>query len=62
MQRSEFQEDVRTGIPAVLPEPRPFDNSVSHAPVRKDILTPNEKKLALRNALRYFDPVHHPVL
>lgn len=62
MQRSEFQEAVCAGIPAVLPEPKPIDNSVSHAPVRKDILTPNEKKLALRNALRYFDPVHHPVL
>ncbi len=62
MQRSEFQEAVCAGIPAVLPEPKPIDNGVSHAPVRKDILTPNEKKLALRNALRYFDPVHHPVL
>ncbi len=62
MQRSEFQEAVIAGIPAVLPEPAPFDNSVSHAPIRKDILTAEEKKLALRNALRYFDPVHHPVL
>jgi urocanate hydratase len=62
MSRSEFQEAVSAGIPAVLPAPEPFDNSVSHAPVRKDILTTKEKKLALQNALRYFDPVHHAVL
>ncbi len=46
----------------MLPEPKPIDNSVSHAPVRKDILTVEEKKLALHNALRYFDPVHHKTL
>lgn len=46
----------------MLPEPKPIDNSVSHAPIRKDILTVEEKKLALRNALRYFDPVHHKTL
>lgn len=58
----DFQESIRVGIPDVLPEPKAFDYSVSHAPVRKDILTKEEKKLALRNALRYFDPKHHNVL
>jgi len=62
MQLADFRKSVMEGIPSELPLPQPFDNTVSHAPVRKDILTPNEKKLALRNALRYFDPVHHPVL
>lgn len=58
----DFQESIRVGIPDVLPEPKAFDYSVSHAPVRKDILTKEEKKLALRNALRYFAPKHHNVL
>lgn len=58
----DFQESIRVGIPDVLPEHKAFDYSVSHAPVRKDILTKEEKKLALRNALRYFDPKHHNVL
>lgn len=57
-----FQQTIREGIPDVLPPARPIDPSVSHAPVRKDILTPAEKKLALRNALRYFPPKHHAVL
>ncbi|HPS61754.1 MAG TPA: urocanate hydratase [Bacteroidales bacterium] len=58
----EFRDSILQGIPAVLPEPQPWDEKVNHAPVRKDILSPKEKELALRNALRYFDPVHHPVL
>lgn len=62
MQISDFRKSVMEGIPAELPATQPFDNSVSHAPVRKDILTAEEKKLALRNALRYFDPVHHKIL
>ncbi|MFN3875596.1 MAG: urocanate hydratase [Flavobacteriales bacterium] len=53
---------MREGIPAALPPPRPLDPSVSHAPKRKDILAPEEKKLALRNALRYFHPKHHATL
>lgn len=57
-----FQQTIREGIPDVLPPARAIDPSVSHAPVRKDILTPAEKKLALRNALRYFPPKHHAVL
>jgi len=50
------------GIPGELPAAKIFDDSVSHAPVRKDILTTDEKRLALKNALRYFHPKHHAVL
>ncbi len=50
------------GIPAELPPASRFDPSVNHAPRRKDILTKEEKKLAIRNALRYFDAKHHSVL
>lgn len=57
-----FQQQIQTGIPASLPEARPIDTTVSHAPRRKDILSPDEKKLALKNALRYFDPKHHAEL
>lgn len=59
---TEFQQAILHGIPAVLPEPKPFDETVSHAPKRKDILTSTAKKLALKNALRYFDKKHHAVL
>ena len=57
-----FQEDILAGIPDILPEPRPYDTTVSHAPRRKDILSTEEKRLALRNALRYFPQKHHAVL
>ncbi|MBT8270851.1 MAG: urocanate hydratase, partial [Bacteroidia bacterium] len=57
-----FKESVAEGIPSELPPPRTYDTSVSHAPKRKDILDPEEKKLAIRNALRYFEPGHHKVL
>ena len=57
-----FAEDIRRGIPHVLPDPMPYDPEVNHAPKRKDILTPDEKKLALRNALRYFPKEFHSVL
>ena len=60
--RSEFAQQILQGIPDILPPPRPRDNSVSHAPRRKDILTREEKELALKNALRYFKPEHHAVL
>jgi len=62
MTKEEFKIAVAEGIPAVLPQPRPYDNTVSHAPRRKDILSPQEKKLALRNALRYFPEDMHPEL
>ncbi len=59
MTREEFQADIRAGIPATLPEPQPYDPTINHAPRRKDILTDDEKRLALRNALRYFPPETH---
>jgi urocanate hydratase len=57
-----FQEQILQGIPDQLPEPKPLDQAVSHAPKRKDILSVEEKRLALHNALRYFHPRHHEVL
>ncbi|MFO7719515.1 MAG: urocanate hydratase [Gillisia sp.] len=57
-----FKEQLSQGIPEELPTIKPYDTSVNHAPKRKDILTKEEKILALKNALRYFDPKHHPVL
>lgn len=57
-----FRQTITEGIPDVLPPARPFDPGVSHAPKRKEILTAEEKKLALRNALRYFPSTHHAVL
>lgn len=57
-----FAEEILRGIPDELPDKKDFDNTVSHAPQRKDILAPQEKKLAVRNALRYFHPRHHAVL
>ena len=57
-----FQEEILAGIPADLPEARPYDKEINHAPKRKDILTPEQKVLALKNALRYFPARHHAVL
>lgn len=57
-----FREEIQQGIPSKLPPPQPRDPSVSHAPRRKDLLTPAEKRLAVQNALRYFSPEHHPML
>ena len=62
MTLEEFQNELRLGIPDPLPEPQPYDPTVNHAPKRKDILTPAEKKLAIRNALRYFPAKHHKML
>lgn len=61
-QLTDFQKEILAGIPDVLPPLKPYDKEVNHAPKRKDILTPEQKKLALRNALRYFDPKHHAEL
>ena len=61
-QLTEFQKEILAGIPDVLPPLKPYDKSVNHAPKRKDILTDGEKRLALRNALRYFDPKFHKQL
>jgi urocanate hydratase len=57
-----FQDQIKQGIPMELPSPKPYDSSVNHAPKRKDILSNEEKKLALQNALRYFDAKHHAIL
>ena len=62
MTLKEFQDDIRGGIPEILPEPKPYDEQINHAPKRKDILTMEEKALALKNALRYFDAKHHAEL
>lgn len=59
---NDFKSQVREGIPSYLPESRPYDISANHAPRRRDILTQEEKKLALRNALRYFPVSLHGVL
>ena len=57
-----FQEQIQQGIPDVLPTKKKYDKSINHAPKRKDILSNDEKVLALQNALRYFDPKHHTEL
>ena len=57
-----FQEEILAGIPAELPEVKPYDKEINHAPKRKDILTQEQKVLALKNALRYFPERHHAVL
>lgn len=62
MTTEEFKKDIQAGIPTPLPSPRPYDHKVNHAPRRKDILTPAEKELALRNALRYFPKETHAEL
>jgi urocanate hydratase len=57
-----FKQAILGGIPDELPPVKPHDSTISHAPRRKDILSPEEKRLAVRNALRYFDPGHHAIL
>ncbi|WP_374958630.1 urocanate hydratase [Gilvibacter sp.] len=57
-----FKEAILQGIPDKLPPLKPYDPAVNHAPKRKAILSAYEQELALRNALRYFDPKHHEVL
>ncbi len=57
-----FKEQIQQGIPDKLPAPKPYDSTINHAPKRKDSLTSEEKKLALKNALRYFKPEHHTTL
>ena len=59
---TDFQKEILAGIPDELPEAKPYDTSINHAPKRKDILKKEEKVLALKNALRYFAPKHHAVL
>ncbi|UQD54976.1 urocanate hydratase [Flavobacterium sp. K5-23] len=57
-----FQEQIQQGIPTILPQPKPYEVDINHAPKRKEILSADEKKLALKNALRYFEPQHHAEL
>jgi urocanate hydratase len=57
-----FKEQIKQGIPSVLPSKKEYDTTINHAPKRKEILTKEEKQLALRNALRYFDKKHHEEL
>lgn len=57
-----FKEQIQQGIPTILPQSKPYEPNINHAPKRKEILSPDEKKLALRNALRYFDKKDHEVL
>ena len=59
-----FQQAILEGIPAQLPQVKPYDTTVSHAPKRviEGVLSPKEKKLAIKNALRYFAPEHHATL
>ena len=57
-----FKAQILQGIPNELPPKKEFDPKINHAPVRKQILTAAEKKLALRNALRYFPSKHHSIL
>ena len=57
-----FKEQILQGIPDSLPPKKKYDKNVNHAPKRKEILSEDEKELALRNALRYFDKKHHAIL
>jgi urocanate hydratase len=57
-----FSEEIAVGIPSELPLPKAYDPSINHAPKRKEILSEEEKKLALKNALRYFESRHHATL
>ena len=58
----DFKKQILLGIPDELPARKEYDRNVNHAPVRESVLTPKEKKLALRNALRYFDKKFHEEL
>ena len=57
-----FQELIQQGIPTEFPQPKPYETQINHAPKRKEILNEEEKKLALKNALRYFEPKFHAEL
>lgn len=57
-----FKEEIQQGIPNVLPQVKPYELAINHAPKRKEILTEEEKVLALKNALRYFEAKHHAEL
>ena len=58
----DFKKEILIGIPNELPKKQEYDTSINHAPIRENILNAEEKKLALRNALRYFDKKFHKKL
>ena len=60
--RLSWQEEILEGLPSYLPEAKPYDTKINHAPKRKDILSDSEKALALKNALRYFPKEFHEAL
>ena len=62
MTLAEFQNDIKQGIPAQLPKAKVYEKEINHAPKRKEILSQEEKKLALKNALRYFPKEQHTEL
>src|SRR5690606_11434518 len=62
MTTEQFQQQIQQGIPSELPQNKPLNSNFSHAPKRKEILSEEEKKLALKNALRYFEPKFHAEL
>jgi urocanate hydratase len=62
MNLEQFQNDILLGIPLEIPVKKEYDSSINHAPKRKEILSDEEKKLALRNALRYFPKNQHEEL
>jgi len=62
MDLAQFQRAILEGIPEYLPNLKPYDVSINHAPKRKEILNSEERKLAIQNALRYFDKRHHHIL
>jgi urocanate hydratase len=62
MTTQQFHQLILQGIPTELPHVKPYEIAINHAPKRKDILNTDEKKLAIENALRYFDNKHHPIL
>ena len=62
MNLNEFQQDITTGIPTVLPPKKAYETAINHAPKRKEILSKEEKILALKNALRYFPKDQHAEL
>lgn len=62
MTTEEFSKAIRQGIPEAIPPRKAYDTGINHAPKRKDILSDEDKKLAIRNALRYFPQQHHKEL
>ncbi|HAW52785.1 MAG TPA: urocanate hydratase, partial [Flavobacteriales bacterium] len=62
VEAEDFKREIQQGIPDELPTPNQYDPRVNHAPKRQDILSKEEKILAIKNALRYFPEKHHAVL